>query len=88
MYFVQSNTPNEWLSALDSQIEIMNQCREKKSNVNFVITDPKSNKSFNSMCKYVDNDNFEFENQETGVLRRAFFCASKPDSFPEHGGIS
>ena len=88
MYFVQSNAPNEWLPAIDSQIEIMNQCRDSQSNIHFVIQDPKSNKSFNSLCQYIDDRNYMFENQETGVARQAFFCDSVPDPFPEHVGLS
>ena len=60
-YYIQSNDANVWKPAMDSQIETLISCIESQSDVKFVITDPISGKSFNSVCKF-SNDHCYFHN--------------------------
>ena len=86
-YYIQSNTPNEWMPAMESQVEVLEKALSTKNNINFVITDPKSGKQFNSVCHYIDEQRCTFENQETGVRRQAFLSETELEFFPEHNGI-
>ena len=65
-YYIQSNDANVWKPAMDSQIETLQSCIESQSDVKFVITDPVSGKSFNSVCKF-SNDHCYFHNLETNI---------------------
>ena len=67
-YHIESN--GSWLPALQSQTETLDQCRASKKDINFVITDPVSGKSFNSVCSYHEN-HCKFRNLETGTIRNA-----------------
>ena len=88
-YYIQSNNANEWKPAMDSQIETMKSCIENKSDVKFVITDPISGKSFNSVCKF-SNDHCYFHNLETNMVRMAIWSEKElPDlDGPAHDGAT
>tara|TARA_B100001094_G_scaffold263748_2_gene265487 strand:+ start:20197 stop:20433 length:237 start_codon:yes stop_codon:yes gene_type:complete len=59
--------------AMESQIEAANKCILEQKDVSFVITDPVSKKTFNSMCKFVDDTNVIFVNQETNKERKSYY---------------
>ena len=86
MYFIQSNTPNNWQPALESQVETIIQCLKLKKDVKFIITDPISGANFNSVCSY-NCDYCIFTNQDTGKIRKAIWRESSGSSdLPEHNG--
>ena len=86
LYFIQSNTPNNWQPALESQIETLTQCIKLKKDVKFIITDPVSGANFNSVCSFCDNHCI-FTNQDTSKIRKAIWIESYDISnLPEHNG--
>jgi len=88
-YYIQSTEANEWKPAMDSQIETMQSCIESKSDVNFVVTDPISGKSFNSVCKF-SNDHCYFHNLETNMVRMSIWSEKKLSNInsPNHEGAT
>ena len=85
-YFIQANEKNAWMPAMDSQIDAIHQALQTKQSVTYTITDPKSQKNFQSVCHYTDNKTCWFENLETGVKRKVFM-SEKNSSLPDHDGI-
>ena len=88
-YYIQSNVANEWKPAMDSQIETLQSCIECKSDVNFVITDPVSGKSFNSVCRFSD-DKCYFHNLSTNMVRMAIWTELEltESGGPHHDGAT
>lgn len=88
-YYIQSNDANSWKPAINSQIETLQSCIENKLDVKFVITDPVSGKSYNSVCKY-HNDHCYFHNLETNMVRMAIWTEKElsDTSGPAHEGAT
>lgn len=61
---------NEYKPALPEQENIAQETIKTQRDQYFVVTDPISGKSFQSVCKYVDGRNVIFINQETGKERK------------------
>ena len=54
-HYIQGNKPDEWISAIESQIKALDEVLKSKNYVKFTINDPVSNKSFESVCKFVQS---------------------------------
>ena len=84
-HYIQGNKSNEWIPAIESQINVLNEILKTKQNITFTITDPVSNKSFESVCTF-ENNFCMFKNLETGKIRKAISSESKLTCFPNHKG--
>tara|TARA_B100001094_G_C18111487_1_gene761432 strand:+ start:1020 stop:1241 length:222 start_codon:yes stop_codon:yes gene_type:complete len=58
--------------ALDCQVDAAVECIRSQKDICFSITDPVSNKSFKSTCKYISEKQVIFINQETETQRNAY----------------
>jgi hypothetical protein len=81
--YVQSNAINEWFPAKQFQIDAVNACLEKKSDVEFeTIVTPEE--KYRSVCRFVSTTECYLENLDTRVKRKIFVGESP---LPEHEGI-
>ena len=85
-HYIQGNKQNEWIPAIESQINALNEVLKTKDSVLFTITDPVSKKSFESVCKF-ENNYCSFQNLETGKIRKAISSESELTCFPNHKGV-
>ena len=84
-HYIQGNQQNEWIPAIQSQIDVLNKVLKTKEDNTFIITDPISNKSFESICKF-ENNYCSFQNLETGKMRKAISSETELKCFPNHLG--
>ena len=84
-HYIQGNKANEWIPAMESQSIVLNKVLKTKEDIQFTITYPKSNKSFESICKF-KNNYCSFQNLETGKIRNAISSEYVLKSFPNHKG--
>ena len=84
MYFVQGNDKNEWKSAMSSQIEVVEKCKQSGKDEEYVIVDPISKRQFKSLCK-IEGTNYMFFNLETKMTRK-IIEVEDTTLLPEHPG--
>ena len=61
-HYIQGNKSNEWIPAIESQINVLNEILKTKQDIIFTITDPVSNKSFEfGFRKLIENLQDELE---------------------------
>lgn len=58
--------------ALDCQVDAAVECIRLQKDVTFSITDPVSNTSFQSICRYINAKTVIFINQQTETQRKAY----------------
>ena len=69
MYFVQGNEKDEWKSAMSSQIEVVEKCKQSGKDEEYIVVDPISKKQFKSLCK-IEGTNYMVINLETNMTRK------------------